>query len=110
MEPHRFSRLAGAWRIGDDFFARAGVTSGNPPPRGLVDHRFDGALGHARVVFEFHRADRCVAAAVANGTDEADHGTDAAIADAQRGNLGREVEVGRLYADARLAHLSLPPA
>ncbi len=49
MEPHRFSRLAGAWRIGDDFFARAGVTSGNPPPRGLVDRLEDLAAHDAHV-------------------------------------------------------------
>lgn len=49
MEPHRFSRLAGAWRIGDDFFARAGVTSGDAAPRGLVDRLEDLAARDAPV-------------------------------------------------------------
>jgi hypothetical protein len=47
MVSHRFSRLAGAWRVGDDFFTRAGVASGEPPPRGLVDRLEDLAVGGA---------------------------------------------------------------
>lgn len=64
MEPHRFSRLAGAWRIGDDFFARAGVASGDAPPRGLVDRLEDlaareGSVAHVPVeVRAFFKARR----------------------------------------------------
>lgn len=39
--PHRFSRLAGGWHIGDAFFVRAGLATQAPAPRGLVDRLED---------------------------------------------------------------------
>lgn len=33
---HRFSRIAGGWRVGADFFARAGLAAQDAAPRGLV--------------------------------------------------------------------------
>jgi hypothetical protein len=36
VKAHRFSRIVGAPYIGADFFARAGLATGEPPPRGLV--------------------------------------------------------------------------
>jgi hypothetical protein len=62
---------------------------------GLVDHGLDGALGHAGVVLELHRADglpslrsRTVPTKLATAPTP--------VAGAQRRHLGAEVEVGGL--------------
>ena len=66
----------------------------------LVDHGFDGGLGHPGVVFEFHRTDRLAIAAFAHRAHEAGHRAHASIAGPQAGDLGAEVEVLGLDADA----------
>ena len=68
--------------------------------RGGVDHVLDGALGHARIVLEFHRRDRGARTQLAHGADEGDDRADAAVAGAARSDLGAEVEVGLADADA----------
>lgn len=47
MSGWRWSRLRAGWRVGPDWFARAGVTAALPAPRGLVDSLDD--LAHPDV-------------------------------------------------------------
>ena len=62
-------------------------------PDRLVDHRLDRRLGHAGIVLELERADLGAVVAVAHRADEGADRADAAIAGAQRRELGAEVEV-----------------
>ncbi len=71
---------------------------------GRDDHRLDGALGHARVVLQRQRGDvvgaRIFVGTPAHAADERGHGADVGAPALQRRELGADVEVGFLDADA----------
>ena len=70
-----------------------------------VDHRFDGRLGHARVMLQFHVADVLSAAVVTHRADKGHDGADTRVARAQGRHLGREVEIGMAHGNT-FGHLS----
>ena len=97
-----FQRLQQAHAVNDAHAAQIGKTAS-----GFLHHRLDAALGHAGVVFQFHRADgawRLSARAVAHGADKSHHRARAPVTGAQGSHFDTEVEVGGLHLHFRQAH------